>query len=446
MSTNLSLQSATNTLLSSTVAKTEVDPGDLITASAAATTQTDLKERFQTLQIIGGSLDYHYSIITPQEKTSGLRYDRIQDKIADAKTICLGDLHGSYEKLVETLISTGLATMPKESALKFVKASKELEELVSNNPYLETITPQEPPKSTFERLMERVFKTPQKESPTAIAQAKILQSDLIESLKTLRWTGAEGQKLILIGDMIGDRGVSDTLTLTVLSHLSKEDPNRLIRIASNHDHCAANFLLNGERTMNHDESQARAFKLSDNHTELRELYLNHLKELKLLHYDKSSKTLYSHAPITPENFESLIANLKEEGFIDQELGYKDINDNTIEEFIEIANQFYKEAVTFPFENGLSGFDPIAEQTLNDSKDGFFWKRCQYSNSKDLPLVNQGVETVVHGHDKSSGVDSPFAIDRRKYEGEIKTKVVNLDNTVRKSPGFENTENCRLFVQ
>jgi hypothetical protein len=406
----------------------------------------DLKERYQTLQIIGDSIEYGYSIISPEEKTAGLKFDQIQDRLASANSICLGDLHGSYQKLVETLITSGLATMPRESAKKFVTLSKDFEKLISENPYLETVIPQEPPKSAFERLMERVFKTPQKESPTVISQAKILQNDLVDVIKTMSWTGDKGQKLILIGDIIGDRGPSDTLTLTVLSHLSKEDSDRFIRIASNHDHCAATFLLNGERTMSRDESQKRALMLCDNHEELKEQYLSHLKELKLLHYDKDSQTLYSHAPITPENLESLIANLKEEGLIDGDLGYSNINQDTIEEFIEIANNFYKEAITFPFENRLPMVDPIAEQTLNNPHDGFLWKRCHYTKSDQLPLVDKGVKILVHGHDSGSGPNSPFSIDRIKSDGEIKTQVVNLDNTVRKAPGYQTEENCRLFIQ
>jgi hypothetical protein len=417
-----------------------------IDSISKSSTQRDLKERYQTLQIIGKSIDYGYSIISTEEKTSGLKFDQIQDRLESANSICIGDLHGSYQKLVETLISSGFATMPKESAEKFVSLSQKFEELITDNPYLENYSPQEAPKSAFERLMERMFKTAPKECPTAISQAKQLETELLGVVKTMRWTGDSGQKLILIGDIIGDRGISDTLTLSVLSHLSQDNSDRFIRIASNHDHCAATYLLNGERTMNRDESQQRALMITSNPSELKDLYLSHLNQLKLLHYDKNSQTLYSHAPITPGNIEALIDNLKKEELIDPDFAYEDINKDTIGAFVEIANYFYKETISFPFQNGLSMLDPVAEETFNNPDDGFLWQRCHYTESEDLPLNGQGVQTLVHGHDSGSGKDSPFSIDRKTNATQNSTKIVNLDNTVRKAPGYKTTEDCRLFIQ
>jgi hypothetical protein len=409
-------------------------------------TAVDRQGQLETKKIIGESMFYGYTIISPAGKTSGLKYDQVEDRIASAKSICIGDLHGSYEKLVETLIATNLASMPKESAKRYVELSKKLETLIVTNPGLEEIKPQDPPKTSFERLMEKMFKAPPKQSLTEIEKAANLQAEIIDLLKTMKWSGPEGQKLILIGDIIGDRGVTDTITLELLSHLSAKSPDRIIRIASNHDHCAAAYLLKKDSRINHHESQLRAFQLSKDHDSLVSLYREHLAELKLMHYDSDTQTLYSHAPITPANFETLIANLKEEGFIDQELRYQDINEDTIAEFVEISNAFYREAILFPFENGLDSIDYKVEATVNDSNNGFLWRRCRYADIADIPLVHQGVKTIVHGHDSSSQANSPYSVDRAAKNSESPITIVNLDNQLRKSPEYQSPENCRLFVQ
>jgi len=430
------------------------DPGDLRNQTSpkssselrkeAAPVLTE-KEIQQTLKIVGESVPYKYSIFNSDGAVADGRYNQIQKSIADANTIALGDLHGSYQKLMETLVVTGMASMPPESARQLVKLSQRLEDLVANNPLLMEV-PVEPERGPlFERILSKIYRDEDVIPLTPLEKASQLQEDIINLIKTMSWTGKDGQSLILIGDVLADRGISDRITLELLSHISRPNPERIIRLASNHDHAGVHFLLTGKTTMHHQGSQTRAFQMTRNedYDALGELYLEHISQLKLMHLDHETKTLYTHAPVTKENIISLINNLKAEDLLDSNFSYHDISSKNISQLIDVANYFYKEAVMFPFENNLTFVDDLAEETLNNDRSGFLWSRSSHPLIENLPLYEKGVNALVHGHDHSTIQESPYSLD--SAEKDPRYSIAGLDSDVRKVPGYSGKNNCRLFI-
>lgn len=422
----------------------------VITPHSGATLKRELncaltdREISQTLNLVGESIKYNYSILSVDGAVVSGRYEQIQKTITNTNTIALGDLHGSYQKLFETLVVTGLASMPKESAQRYLELSQQLEDLVSNNPHFDEALLEPEKKGPFKKILDKIYKPEEIVELTPLEKARQLQEEIIGTIKTMSWTGKEEQKLILIGDVIADRGISDRITLELLSHVSKQTPERIIRLASNHDQAGLHFLLTGETSINHQESQTRAFQLTkrEDYDALGELYLEHLSQLKLMHFEPETKTLYTHAPITKDNILALIDNLKTENLLDINFSYHDISSENILEFVEAANLFYKEVVTFPIKNGLNVIDDIADKTLNDDQRGFLWSRSNLPAIEELPLYTKGVNILVHGHDSSSIQGSPYSVDQSKDSG---FGIACLDGDVRKLPGYQGKDNCRLFI-
>jgi len=412
---------------------TAVEPKSLKEPIQVAVTEQQLK----TLGVFNDSIKYNFSISTPGDKISGLLPKEAHAELLSARTVALGDIHGSYEKLVETLITSGLATMPPDKAARFVELSAEFEDFISKNPFLE-----DDPK---------IWQTAVAEGSPILSKAMLMHAELSDILKKVTWTGGSDRQLILIGDVLADRGVTDTLTLQLLSQLSKDSPDRFVRLTSNHDHCAISYLLTGDThklmqnpasRLSYAESQIRAFKLSEDREGLVNQYREHIKELKLLHYDRNSKTLYSHAPITPDQFKSLIETLKEYNYLGTGFEYENLNQETIEDFVGLANQFYQDSISTRFEYGFNEMDAHVEALVNSDPKGFVWPRTKYQTQGELPLLNGAVEIVVHGHAQSSRHASPFSIDfindksypNFKDLAETNFAVVCLDNEVRKTPG------------
>jgi hypothetical protein len=202
------------------------------------------------------------------------------------------------------------------------------------------------------------------------------------------------------------------------------------------------------------ESQIRAFKLSDNDDQLRQAYLEHIGSLKLMHYDRDSKSLYAHAPIKPENIRSLMTALKEFNYLSRDFEYEHLNQDTIEEFVELANQFYQDSVQFAFEHKLDSIDPTVEQLINADPEGFVWPRTKYQKKDELPTLGGAVEIMIHGHASNSRHASPFSIDYIDDKNspivedlsDILFSAICLDNEIRKTPGKKTPDsNSYLFV-
>ncbi|MFN7834346.1 MAG: hypothetical protein ACK5NY_00925 [Burkholderiaceae bacterium] len=413
-----------------------------------------------------------------------------------AKTLALGDLHGSCYKLVETLLAAKLIYMPEEDAKRFAELMKDERNNLPNN-LIEFIihsteAEREKHKTDFSQVLREISN---------------LVSELRRAISRIKWIGGDRQ-LVLIGDVLGDRGLSDQITLEILEKLTGDTLGRIVRIASNHDHDVIEPLLNGkiERAFGEERltevfgtlgpgqavSLWVALKLTETDMEAREelvqRYKDYLSNSKLMHYDPDTSTLYTHAPIDSEHIKSLInlinnkntknlendknqsdkknngrpwysfkgrRSVKNEGIpVNSELNiikYDELDRETLPGFVDKANKLYRDYIIDCFKNSTVG-DEVEKFLAGDQNKSFFWKRhfeldengsfvldagrnpifVEYEEN-ELPFKEMGVKTLVHGHDDGTK-SSGFHL--KSGTDEDTYAIVNLDQDIRKGCDLE----------
>jgi hypothetical protein len=364
-------------------------------------------------------IPYPIKLITPQGAQPAQSAQEAAKKLKTAKVVALGDLHGSYRKLIETLVAADMIRMPMAAAERF----KEL----AGHSWNYSARPS--------RLQDLDF-------------------ELQPVFSTLEWTGGD-RKFILIGDVISDRGPFDQSTMelieTLKRQLNKDDKKRIVQIVGNHDHNVLRSGKLGYSAINEGQTNslikakliAEAMDPENGLTQLNEQYAAYLMQSELMHFDSESKTLYVHAPIHKENVEQLIALLQKQneeaaqaaGSVGMAADYNRVKDydemNTeedLQQFIAIANHGYRNYVRNVLRTGQ--LCPDIEAVLcNDvwGRQGFLWRRSMLDQEVDLPFKQCGVKRLVHGHDLLSK-ESPFSIDKKPNS---EYSVVNLDQWVRK---------------
>jgi len=326
------------------------------------------------------AVPYSFNVYSPLGEKLNVGASDLASATASAKTIAMGDLHGSFHKLFETLIATGLVNMPAPQVKRFTEL-------------------------THQALDKQRVK------------------ELQALIPSMQWQA--GRQLILMGDIIGDRGPIDTLTLDIIEHLRKDHPDRIINIASNHDHGAFDYWMTGQPVMfpAHQASMMRALILAEDKNALREKYARFLSHTKLMHYQPETQALYVHTPLKADTMKSLFSALQQAGL--WHVPYEQMSAKHLPDFVETANRFYRDYLVSAMQHGQGNW--VAEKFFSEHKDGFLWVRSRLSNTKKLPFYQQGVRFLVHGHDQKSQYSgySIFNGVRPDYN------VVNLDQEVRK---------------
>jgi hypothetical protein len=323
------------------------------------------------------------------------------EPLSKANVVGLGDLHGVYRKLVETLGMANMMQMPTEVAQRFVE--------LANHP------------------------DNYSDHPRKLAA---LSKELHKLVPAMKWTGGD-RTLVLIGDVIGDRGPFDQITQSIIEHLTRDNPGRIVRIAGNHEHNVLRHMiykLNGiddSCTPSLARSYAIAGSSLPQELELKEQYGRYIGKTQLLHYDPKSKTLYTHAPIHKDNAQQLIAWLqsKSEAYgLGKVLNYEEMKtEQDMSRFVKQANRAYQQYVAKAIKSGA--LDLKTEEMLITANDGhgFLWRRSKLDREADLPFKECGVKRIVHGHDNLSQ-ESPFGVEKNPSSG---YQVVNLDQDARK---------------
>jgi hypothetical protein len=338
--------------------------------------------------------------------------------LAHAKTIALGDLHGSHQKLMETLLATNLIRMPEASQRQYTQLSMRLNKLVENDLLHQGDLYIRNPKSKDE--------------------AQKIQRSIKTQLETIQWNGGEDRQLILIGDVVADRGPLDSITLDILEKIKDQHPHRVVILASNHDHDGFGFLVKKRHEMKSAfvGSQKRAFETSEDKAALEAQYKRHSRESSLMHYDAETETLYTHAPITMKNMESLTGIMKQHGYLPENFKLETMRKDGLKDLTEQANTFYRNMMEKAFEQKRQ--DLALEKTLACRRNGFLWRRGSYRKPQEIPFYQRGVSRLVHGHDKAS--------QRSNLHGTI---VYNLDQNTRKdmlSPETDYNQPSRLYLE
>lgn len=421
--------------------------------------------------------------------------ENLASHLRGAKLIALGDLHGSYQKLVETLLATGLATMPPDSAASFREISDAFAQDILTEPKYPTDA------NPFRRYaISRINRNSLERSERLLKMAAFSQ-EAIDDIKQrqkryqgyyqqlrpliqqLRWTGTEGQQLLLIGDVLSDRGALDFLTLDVIDQITRDHPHRLIGLASNHDHAGMQTLIYGMfpvgwsvaaslgrsvliatdedpqvRLSLYPEGEAvrvalRTEERPGSLLDLRERYRRYVQGSQLVHYVPEAQTLFTHAPVNTTEISQLNDILSQRYLdcaptpqFDSKSGRARLSDVSF--WQTWANRFWQTYAGKAFaENSLK--TPVEEMLEGlEPGQGFLWRRDSLKKKDNLPFFNNGVQALVHGHDRGS-LDSPFSVHRQlsPFPWKVPYTVINLDQDTRKTlHRVEHHPACTLYAE
>ncbi len=237
----------------------------------------------------------------------------------------------------------------------------------------------------------------------------------------------DGRGIHVIGDIVGDRGHNDMLTLLLLDHCKDKIKSRVF---SNHDLAAIEayqralydstiyIAIEGNGQI---DSASRAFELAQSTvanpavtlSELRDLYDKHFKQLKLIHYDEQTETLSLHQAFKPEKVPQIlaayIADDTEQNNI--AVALKTGDKQAYIQVVDLLNQGFQKSMT---EKWLKGDNANIKEQLHDfyheiwhNKKGD--SRRNFANQAlvedgDFPFYNpKTVKNIVFGH---SGANEP----------------------------------------
>ena len=439
------------------------------------------------------AIPYQVNLLSRIDNQKAVPALEASKQLAEAPVIALGDLHGSFLKLTETLVLAQLIRIPRNLVKGFKESASQIERLVAIDPKLE--------------------------SPDTKKSIKIYEAHLLACIDQFIWTGDKRQ-LILIGDVLGDRGPTDKLTLAIINKLRADNPERIISIASNHDNEALNMMeysIKSKKTrfseMWADPSRAstlRAFNLSADSAEERKAlldsYMEYFQHQKLLHYNPKTQTLYAHAPISEHNLESILKACAPQSPIlarqitdwnaplipqieQPDRSGKTLHIQTIvNELNQAYNTFLLYKICTPEHLEQHRFDQTKSNDFNEAKArtyhlyeqrtlprmlrrladpeafkdpiirlltlsskekekieeslwDFIWERddngAKLMSSDDVPFRSRGIQTLVHGHADSQGQYNQNST-RNDYA------VINLDNQARKALDGDETSNASLI--
>lgn len=405
---------------------------------------TEVGQRFDSRLAIEYTREFFNSkdgcvVYSPnQESVSGDYTDRaVRTELSEARLVAMGDAHGSAYKIMETVVQSGLATLSPADAKKFCSLYAGLSESLKN---AVEILKNQRTENTDEAadILKDLFKADDTELTdqyVSESRKKILayreffikqKKQIIDLVKEVKWTGGE-RELVLLGDLIFDRGLCDDITLALVAELrtkAEAAGGRVEIMASNHD-LEGFFQESAGWDLSHLTSRMN-----------KKVYEDYCRQLKLCHFDEEKKVFFTHAMWSND--------------VD---AYELLGDS---EHISIKNKFYS-AKNFPLLDVMREYFNFTAETppvvvvdkLNEwfqinVVDKFFRVPSAVINNDDFKMIKilvwarGGVTSVddfmfknnetsyVHGHDDATkkslwhgytGIDSP--------------KVFNLDNFNRK---------------
>ncbi|MFH0857901.1 MAG: hypothetical protein V1848_04095, partial [Candidatus Magasanikbacteria bacterium] len=314
--------------------------------------------------------DQLFTRTTFGEKTLNVfNYDKStedREKLFKAESVALGDLHASAKKLVEGCIATGLVEFPDEKIQQaFINLYGEIVDLKKEAYRIEVSHPDEKTKD---------------EKMTLRNQRKEKTRQLIELIKTLQWTGGT-RELVLIGDTIIDRGLSDKVMLDLLKHM-REKGAKITTLASNHD---LDFYM---KNVSGDREQSLSYHGGAIKPE-KEEYREHLRHTKLFHYDALNNIFYAHAYQTQEKLDEFRKHIN---FTEE------ITQQNIQNFVVKANEWYTEQIKALEQNTCTAED---KQMIFDITWGVGYRDPNEDPQKieASKAFNNTIKTVC-GHDNA----------------------------------------------
>jgi hypothetical protein len=398
----------------------------------------------------------------------------IQEKLKNADKVVLGDLHASSLKLLETLVMCEMVYLPIEQVKKFIDCVLTLQE---NIRILRRHSGETVPIFTAESMLmnkhglahnqfpEIDFEDINADNDRKNALIKYQKASEIitnEIIPSLIWTG-ESRSINLVGDVICDRGVDDSITLQILKEISVQaekqgNHNPFEVVISNHD---MRYLTAPEELGYNgiDYPSYGNMFLTKSKEWVKEQMEWYFSQMKMFDYDKSSDTFISHTALEVRDENGKITEF---GQLKILLGYDPDANVNAKEFVEKANSYLKKIISIEFSNHKK-FDPAIENMikslakinpkvneyierhfLNNQAKGVTpvdakilalrsWNISLIMNiTQDRPLMKKdpiGVKNFIHGHDSVQYFGKDF--DGNNIDIKLEKNVICLDNNARK---------------
>ncbi|NJK71066.1 MAG: hypothetical protein HC932_02290 [Thermales bacterium] len=192
-----------------------------------------------------------------------------------------------------------------------------------------------------------------------------LYKDLNNIAEQVVWIG-DNQQLNMLGDVLGDRGVSDVITMKLISSIrnqakAKNNSNPISIIASNHDMGVIGADPRINKPQGANNSYGFSFLFSEV-SEVENMYQQYFDQVDLFSYDTESQSFFSHSRMSDQinhntsdnkKFEESVINYERIGCLKILLGYDhDQNITNIQEFTNKANEFYKGFINRYYQPGV----------------------------------------------------------------------------------------------
>ncbi|MCA9842642.1 MAG: hypothetical protein KC475_11030 [Cyanobacteria bacterium HKST-UBA03] len=370
--------------------------------------------------------------------------------VQPASRVVVGDMHGNWLKLLETLLVGGLITFQtpggSSDALKPLTTIRDL----------------------GEQLNRAIDADPNLEQRAVRDSIWELKDKLLEQFQTIRWTD-ENRQLLLLGDVIADRGPLDYVTMGLIRAINRTDDDgsvddhtnykdRIAYLTGNHDHGVYQYYTFGESPLlgeaNHQENRYRSLvnslKLMQDDPgrwdDLKKQYQQFLGHAKVMLYNPDEKTLYVHAPVRRQEMNGLVDMVCNyaQTFNFTRWKYNEIIHNVaMNQFVDDANELYHFHINYGFEH------PQAELVLEDENlkaadqvfQDFFWVRTFADSQAFLPFYEPSISRqlvcrLVHGHTNDTVMSQYSNLRPGRGQGDLGGSVdpnfaiYSLNNAVR----------------
>lgn len=390
-------------------------------------------------------------------------YIEATEALKNADNVYLGDLHGSWNKLLAHLTAMEAVQMPAETAAEFVEIHKKMNELNIEN--VRVLIPNGG--GAYHEYQAYAKEDEQK--------AVALLNRFKQALATVEVIN-DKRGIHLIGDLLGDRGQNDYFTLLLLEAFQAKIKSAVL---SNHDWDALhayrnqlegklpgltplNFKSPGRTTKPQVQSATLAFQLANANNsmdELLTLYKKHFKRLEFMHYDSDTKTLSMHQAFNPKRQGDIIANYSmalpgvtpTNNAATQQRIHEQVNSTDPAEYakaVATINDGFKRTMAKKYLNPSkvqmhTDFDTFLKDMWYGREDSRRGLKTSLEQDKAFPFYNQyAVNTVVVGH-TGSGFDE--AVIHSTLDGE--PVFISTDNNAAKtaSSAKRNNSISRVFV-
>jgi hypothetical protein len=373
---------------SSTPAKSVLPQGK----DAPASVQTPLSDVDVWL---GGHLTYGFKIYRGGDSVEALTrasqqeptpYRQAVAPLRQAQKLALGDIHASWQTLLETMIAAGMVSVPLESMKALYATGSVLDSLAAK---------------------DRFF-----DSPASRQKALTLFQTFKAHLPRVTWTGGDRQ-LVLVGDVTADRGPADLFTLMLMDRLrrQKAEGSPPFEVTfSNHDARALKwfqadyhkdeplhdrFMHDDALRKRHWGSYIRTLRMVMEDPSLKplvmRLYRQHFQHLSLCQWFNEERVLVLHAPTTRPLSDAVLSALRRP--VDTSFSKEAVMAGQLSEsFHQLNGAFTSRWMAPKLQDGTKDFvsmqDPILE---------FVKERANPARMASFPFTNHHLRYLVHGH-------------------------------------------------